>query len=129
MLRHLVIHNVALIDKVELELNEGMNILTGETGAGKSVIIGSLSAILGERVSRDMIRTGSEKAFVEAVFNVDFAKSIGFYIKGLTFSPVKGPEGNIEYLLYITKNVSEKNELPEVSSVQVVDEAHAELNQ
>jgi len=79
MLRHLVIHNVALIDKVELELNEGMNILTGETGAGKSVIIGSLSAILGERVSRDMIRTGSDKAFVEAVFNVNYESLSDIY--------------------------------------------------
>lgn len=63
---------------------------------------------------------------IEGIMN--YAKSIGFYIKGLTYSPVKGPEGNIEYLLYISKSINGQDELPEIDSAQVVDEAHAELN-
>ncbi len=71
MLLQLNIRNIALIDEVSIELESGLNILTGETGAGKSIIIDSINAVLGDRVSRDVIRTGSEKALVEAVFQVD----------------------------------------------------------
>ncbi|MGE5614155.1 MAG: DNA repair protein RecN [Bacillota bacterium] len=71
MLIQLEIHDVALIDKVSIELGAGLNILTGETGAGKSIIIDSINAILGSRVSKDIIRTGSEKALIEAVFLTD----------------------------------------------------------
>jgi DNA repair protein RecN (Recombination protein N) len=71
MLLQLDIHNIALIDEVNIELSDGLNILTGETGAGKSIIIDSINAVLGERVSRDIIRTGTEKALVEAVFQID----------------------------------------------------------
>ncbi len=68
MLLQLDIHNIALIEEISVELSEGLNILTGETGAGKSIIIDSIGAILGERLSRELIRTGKEKAFVEAIF-------------------------------------------------------------
>ena len=71
MLLQLVIRNIALIDEVNIELGDGLNILTGETGAGKSIIIDSINAVLGARVSREIIRTGSEKALVEAVFQID----------------------------------------------------------
>lgn len=71
MLLQLDIHNVALIDNINIELGEGLNVLTGETGAGKSIIIDSINAILGERISRELIRTGRDKARVEAVFQVD----------------------------------------------------------
>ncbi len=74
MLQQLEIHNIALIDKVGIELENGLNVLTGETGAGKSIIIDSINAILGERLSKDLIRTGKEKAVVEAVFRVDNSK-------------------------------------------------------
>lgn len=74
MLLQLDIHNVALIEEVSIELENGMNILTGETGAGKSIIIDSINAVLGERVSKDIIRTGSDKALIEAVFRTDMAK-------------------------------------------------------
>lgn len=72
MLAQLEIRNIALIDRVNIELGKGLNILTGETGAGKSIIIDSINAILGERFSKDLIRTGREKARVEAVFYVDY---------------------------------------------------------
>lgn len=71
MLQRLEIQNVAIIDKVEIELGDGLNVLTGETGAGKSIIIDSINAILGQRLYKDLIRTGRDKAIVEAVFQVD----------------------------------------------------------
>ncbi|MGI6669219.1 MAG: DNA repair protein RecN [Acetivibrionales bacterium] len=74
MLIQLEIQDVALIDKVSIELGAGLNILTGETGAGKSIIIDSINAILGSRVSKDIVRTGSEKALIEAVFLIDADK-------------------------------------------------------
>ncbi len=74
MLLQLDIQNIALIDKVTIEPGKGLDILTGETGAGKSIIIDSINAILGERVSRELIRTGKDKALVEAVFQTDNAR-------------------------------------------------------
>lgn len=71
MLQRLEIQNVAIIDRVGIELGEGLNVLTGETGAGKSIIIDSINAILGQRLSKELIRTGRDKAVVEAVFQVD----------------------------------------------------------
>jgi len=67
----LEIENIAIIDRVEIEFGEGLNVLTGETGAGKSIIIDSINAILGERMSKELIRTGRDKAVVEAVFHVN----------------------------------------------------------
>ena len=69
MLQHLQIENFALIDKLSLELSGSLNVLTGETGAGKSIIIDSINFVFGGRVSKDIVRTGKEKAIVEAVFN------------------------------------------------------------
>lgn len=68
MLIQLSVENVAIIEKLTIELEEGLNILTGETGAGKSILIDAVNALLGGRVSRELIRTGAEKACVEAVF-------------------------------------------------------------
>ncbi|HZK39006.1 MAG TPA: AAA family ATPase, partial [Clostridia bacterium] len=68
MLLSLKIENIAIIEKAEIEFDGGLNVLTGETGAGKSIIIDSINAILGERTSRELIRRGSEQARVSAVF-------------------------------------------------------------
>jgi DNA repair protein RecN (Recombination protein N) len=68
MLKTLFIRNYALIESIDIQFESGLNILTGETGAGKSIIIDALSLILGERANTDMIRRGSEKAIVEGVF-------------------------------------------------------------
>ncbi len=70
MLTQLHIHNIALINSVTIEPGSGLNVLTGETGAGKSIIIDSINAILGGRVSKELIRTGKDKASVEAVFQI-----------------------------------------------------------
>ena len=69
MLLQLNIRNIALIDKLTIEFGEGMNCLTGETGAGKSIIIDSISCMLGGRTSRDTIRTGCDTASVQGVFS------------------------------------------------------------
>ena len=68
MIRTLTIHNVALIESVSIGLHDGMIVLSGETGAGKSIIIDAVNLILGGRADRDLIRSGCERASVEAVF-------------------------------------------------------------
>lgn len=68
MLLSLKIENIAIIESAEIEFNGGLNVLTGETGAGKSIIIDSINAILGERTSRELIRREAEQARVTAVF-------------------------------------------------------------
>ena len=68
MLSLLHIENIAVIESADISFDQGFNVLTGETGAGKSIVIDAISAILGERAYRDMIRTGTSKASVRAVF-------------------------------------------------------------
>jgi DNA repair protein RecN (Recombination protein N) len=71
MLIQLNIQNIALIDNISIEFGSGLNVLTGETGAGKSIIIDSINAILGMRGSKELIRSGKDKAYVEAAFFID----------------------------------------------------------
>lgn len=68
MLQRLIIHNVALIEKLDVEFFEGFNVMTGETGAGKSIIIDSVNLVIGERANRELIKHGAERATVQAVF-------------------------------------------------------------
>lgn len=75
MLVHLHVKNLALIEDIEVEFGPGLNILTGETGAGKSVLLGSVQLILGGRTSRDMIRAGASQALVELLFQVENKKA------------------------------------------------------
>ncbi len=70
MLTTLRIKNLALVDDLTLELSEGLNIITGETGAGKSIIMGALNLILGQRADRSLIRSGADQCVIEAVFQV-----------------------------------------------------------
>ena len=76
MLTELRIRNFAIIESVTLPLAEGFNVLSGETGAGKSIIVGALGLLLGERASADLIRSGAEKATVEGVFDVTKVRGI-----------------------------------------------------
>ena len=69
MLEYLRIRNLALIEDMELEFSSGMNVLTGETGAGKSFILKALGFLLGDKLSADMVRAGAERAQVEALFS------------------------------------------------------------
>lgn len=70
MLRELRIKNFVLIEELALEFGEGLNILTGETGAGKSILIDAISGVLGEKMSTDMIRSGCDRAVIEGVFDL-----------------------------------------------------------
>ena len=69
MLSLLHIENIALIEEADIRFDPGFNVLTGETGAGKSIVVDSISAVLGERTSRELIRTGAKSAVVHAVFS------------------------------------------------------------
>lgn len=71
MLQNLKIENVAIIEKADISFERGLNIMTGETGAGKSIIIDSINAVLGERTSKELVRTGSAKASVTAEFRIN----------------------------------------------------------
>lgn len=68
MLSELYIENLAVIQKAQIPLTDSFNVFTGETGAGKSILVGSINAVLGKRISRDMVRSGCEKATVSAMF-------------------------------------------------------------
>ena len=86
MLSLLHIENIAVIERSDISFDQGFNVLTGETGAGKSIIIDAISAILGERAYRDMIRTGTNKASVRAVFT-DVPKLKWFEDNGVEYDP------------------------------------------
>ena len=86
MLSLLHIENIAVIECADISFHKGFNILTGETGAGKSIVIDGISAILGERAYRDMIRTGTEKAMVRAVFT-DVPEIPWFSENGVEYDP------------------------------------------
>ena len=68
MLRTLSIENIAVIEKAKIDFDGGLNVLTGKTGAGKSIVVDSINAVLGERTSKELVRTGSDFAFVSAFF-------------------------------------------------------------
>lgn len=86
MLSQLYIENVAVIEKATIEFHKGFNILTGETGAGKSIIIDSMYGILGERTSKDMVRNGAESAFVSGLFT-DLTDQAISKLRELGFEP------------------------------------------
>src|SRR6187431_2234715 len=68
MLRFLSIKRLAVIDAVEVEFDRGLNVLTGETGAGKSILVEAVGLLLGGRASADLVRTGEDSASIEAIF-------------------------------------------------------------
>ena len=76
MLRDLVVRNFAIIREFEVSFQAGLNVLTGETGAGKSILVGAINLILGSRASQEMIRTGADEATVEAIFSISDHRGI-----------------------------------------------------
>lgn len=102
MLQSLHVKNLALIDEVEVNFGEGLNILTGETGAGKSIIIGSINLALGAKADKDMIRTGAEYALVELVFTVGNAQQEA--IRGLDL-PVEDGQIILQRRIMPSRNV------------------------
>jgi DNA repair protein RecN (Recombination protein N) len=81
MLEHLYIENIALIDTLKIDFSKGLNILSGETGAGKSIIIDSVNLVLGERADKELIKSGRDKARVEAAFKVHGKSKILTFLK------------------------------------------------
>src|SRR5262245_11289924 len=87
MLQSLVIRNFAIIDRLEVSFGRGLNALTGETGAGKSIVIDALTLVLGGRADSSIVRGGAERASVDAVFDVSgshihaFVAEMGFEIE------------------------------------------------
>ena len=105
MLSLLHIENIAVIECADISFDQGFNVLTGETGAGKSIVIDAISAILGERAYRDMIRTGANKASVRAVFR-DVPELNWFAEQGVEYDP----ETVIQREIYLDgKNVCRVN--------------------
>lgn len=86
MLSQLYIENIAVIEKSSISFRAGLNVLTGETGAGKSIVIDSIHAVLGERTSRDLVRTGAKSAFVSAVFTQPNQKACE-HLEALGYAP------------------------------------------
>lgn len=105
MLSLLHIENIAVIERADISFDAGFNVLTGETGAGKSIVIDAISAILGERAYRDMIRTGENKAAVRAVF-INVPQYAWFEENGVDYDP----ETVIQREIYLDgKNVCRVN--------------------
>ncbi len=89
MLQNLHVKNLALIDEIEVEFGDGLNILTGETGAGKSIILGSVNLALGGRYTKDILRQGAEYGFVELTFQVENERQVK-KLKELEIFPEEG---------------------------------------
>ena len=103
MLELLHIENIAVIEEADIQFRPGFNALTGETGAGKSIVIDAMNAVLGGRTSRDLIRTGTDKAFVSAAFS-----SVPAELAGLAECGVS-PDENGELLLQRELTADGKN--------------------
>jgi DNA repair protein RecN (Recombination protein N) len=86
MLQTLTIRNYAIIDHLDLEFGPGLNVLTGETGAGKSIILDALNAILGSRIESAMVRDGAPRALIDAVFDVGGSSSLAAFLGEMGFS-------------------------------------------
>lgn len=84
MLKTINIENIAVIEKTSVDFSSGLNVLTGETGAGKSIVVDSINAILGERTSKELVRNGAENAFVSAYFE-NISKAVSDKLKEMGF--------------------------------------------
>jgi DNA repair protein RecN (Recombination protein N) len=87
MLQSLTIRNLAIVESLAIRFENGLNVITGETGAGKSVLMGALGLVLGERADKTMIRTGEDKCSVEAVFRLDRPADVNALLDALGLEP------------------------------------------
>src|SRR5512137_364648 len=85
MLTELSIRNFAIIDELKVSFTSGLSVITGETGAGKSILIGAVSLLLGDRASSDMIRSQEDTAMVEALFNIGEKSDLKEKLKEMGF--------------------------------------------
>lgn len=111
MLQYLHVKNLALIDEVEITFNEHLNILTGETGAGKSILIGSIESALGKKMSKDMIRPGAKEAVIELLFWTDHPQ----IIKEIEGFDLKVEEGQV----FIKRVINEKRSINKINDSTV----------
>ena len=114
MLLNLHVKNLAIIDEVEVYFKDRLNIITGETGAGKSIIIGSINIALGGKVSKDMIRKGADYALVELAFHIEDEETIDD-VENTTF-------------VFMAKAGSDGRMFGSISTKQVADEIKKVLN-
>ena len=103
MLSLLKIKNIALIDSLELEFGSGLNLLTGETGSGKSIIVDSLGALAGERVTNDLIKDGADSAQIEGLFAIERTRALG---ELLDEAGIEGPLLYYKVLVYDARSHS-----------------------
>lgn len=90
MILSMRMHNIALIEELTLEFGEGLHVMTGETGAGKSIVVDAVNLVLGGRADRDLIRTGTDKAWVEAVFDACGSREIAAWAEGQSIEEFDG---------------------------------------
>ena len=90
MILSMRMHNIALIEDLELEFHDGLHVLTGETGAGKSIVVDAVTLVLGGRADRDLIRTGTDKAWVEAVFDSCGSKEVAQWAENQSLEDFDG---------------------------------------
>ena len=104
MINYLSIRNFALIENCEINFSEHLNIISGETGSGKSIIIQALAILLGERASLDQIRTGMDEAIISANISINNNKYIYNYLEKLGF-PLKMMRFYYEDIFYLMENL------------------------
>lgn len=112
MLRTLKIKNLALVDDVQVGFNEGLNVITGETGAGKSLMIGALRLLLGERADKSMIRTGETSCSVHAEFGLDDTSQVDAILADVGLESCDGGLLIIRRLITETSNKTLVNDEP-----------------
>lgn len=108
MLLELHVRNLALIERADVEFGEGLNILTGETGSGKSIFMGSVNMALGGKVPRDMVRKGAEYAYIELIFSVDEEK--GKILRQMGVTPDEDGILIISRKIMLSRSVSRIND-------------------
>lgn len=111
MLQSVHVKNLALIDEIEVDFNEGLNILTGETGAGKSIILGSVNLALGGRYTKDIIRQGADFGFVELTFSVENER-LRKCLKALDIFPEEG-------MVVLSRRLMEKRSVSRINGETV----------
>ncbi len=117
MLSQLFIKNVAVIESASIDFEDGFNVFTGETGAGKSILIDSINAVLGGRTSRDLVRTGENKAVVTAVFS-NVSEGVKQLLEELGYDMAEGDELLISREIYSEgKSICKVNLRPATASV------------
>ncbi len=122
MIKSLFIKNFTLIDSLSLEFDPKLNVITGETGSGKSIIIEAIDIALGERASKDVIKTGEEKAFIEVVLDINDEEILNF-IKN------NGIDLDFENEIFISREITQTTTKTRVNGVMVTQNLMQELRE